>query len=153
MDEQTTGSPPSGQGARRRGEQGLATLEWLLILAAVAGLAALAVTLVYYYVEDTGDRFAAPSPRRTAAQIQAAEVVNAAKSASAADFATWSEWERYFGAKCGRIAITISDQRIKFAANQFDGPPGDTVFGPGAAQAADGQAPTSGKARAACTVR
>ena len=146
MDEQTTGSPLAGQGARRRGEQGLATLEWLLIVAAVAGLAALAVTLVYYYVEDTGDRFAAP-------QLQAAEVVNAAKSASAADFATWSEWERYFGDKCGRIAITISDQRIKFAANQFDGPPGDTVFGPGAAQAADGQAPTSGKARAACTVR
>ena len=106
----------------RRGEAGLATLEWLLIVGAVAGLAALAVVLVYHFVEDIGGRFAAPIPRLTAAEVQVAEVVNSAKSASADDFATWDDWERHFSGKCARIEIAIGDERIKVVTNEFNGP-------------------------------
>lgn len=137
----------------RRGEKGLATLSWLLIVGAVAGLAALAVVLVYYFVEDTGERFAAPNSRKTAAVVQAAEVVSAAKSASNGDFATWERWERYFTSKCSRIAITVGDDRIKIGGNSFEGPTGVTVFNASAAAAADAAAPTPTKAQASCTVQ
>ena len=38
-----------------RGEEGLTTLEWLLIVAAIAGLAALAVVLVQTVVNETAE--------------------------------------------------------------------------------------------------
>ena len=41
---------------------GLTTLEWLLIVAAVAGLAALAVVLVQHSVDETG--IESPTPTR-----------------------------------------------------------------------------------------
>ena len=43
----------SGRLPQRRDDSGLTTLEWLLIVAAVAGLAALAVVLVQNVVSDT----------------------------------------------------------------------------------------------------
>ena len=139
-------------GRVKRDEAGLATLEWLLIVGAVAGLAALGVVLVYSTVEETGDRFAAPIPRLTAAQVQAAEVVNEAKSAAADDFATWDDWERYFSGKCARIEITIGDERIGVTANEFNGPTGQTVFDPGIALTADTAAATTSKAQVNCSV-
>ena len=135
-----------------RDEAGLVTLEWLLIVGAVAGLAALAVVLVYSTVEETGDRFAAPIPRLTAAQIQAAELVNDAKSAAVDDFDTWGDWERYFSSKCARIEIIINDDRITVTGNDFNGPTGQTTaFNPAIALTADTAAPTASKAQANCT--
>ena len=58
---------PRRRGRSPRGDQGLTTLEWLLITAAVAGLAALAVVLVQAYVERTGERISNPDPRVTSA--------------------------------------------------------------------------------------
>ena len=139
-----------------RGEGGLATLEWLLIVGAVAGLAALAVVLVYYFVEETGERFVAPNPRATAAKVQAAEVVNAAKSAPAGNFESWDDWERYYSGKCSRIEITTGDKRIMVTANDFVRASGGTVFDTNAANqaaAADAAAPTPSKAQASCTVQ
>ena len=139
-----------------RNEAGLATLSWLLIVAAVAGLAALAVVLVYYFVEDTGDRFVAPNPRRTAAQFQAADIEVAAKAAQAGDFATWDEWERHFSGKCSRIEITIADERITLASNEFAKPTGgvtDFTSPSTALQNADSLPATSTKAQVDCTVQ
>lgn len=139
----------------KRDEAGLATLEWLLIVGAVAGLAALGVVLVYRSVEETGDRFAAPIPRLTAAQVQAAEVVNEAKSAAADDFDTWDDWERYFSGKCARIEITISDERISVTGNEFTralGGPGFDSDAARAASVADSDAATATKAQALCAV-
>ena len=137
-----------------RNDAGLATLSWLLIVAAVAGLAALAVVLVYYFVEDTGDRFVAPNPRRTAAQLQAADVEVSAKAAQAGDFATWDEWERHFSGKCSRIAITIGDERITIGPNEFNGPTGMTTFNHvgNYLSSADASAATIAKAQVNCTV-
>ena len=52
---------------QRRDDSGLTTLEWLLIVAAVAGLAALAVVLVQNVVSDTSEQIAGSSARKTAA--------------------------------------------------------------------------------------
>ena len=151
-------SEQAGQRRRpKRGEAGLVTLEWLLIVGAVAGLAALAVVLVYAFVEDTGDRFAAPIPLMTAAEVQAAEVVNEAKSASKDDFDTWDDWERYFRGKCARIEITAGDDRIKVASKVFNGPvdsQGDPVeeFRETAALAAHTSGPTATNAQVDCAV-
>ena len=143
-----------------RDEAGLATLEWLLIVGAVAGLAALAVVLVASTVEETGERFAAPIPRFTAARAQAAEVVNDAKSAAVDDFETWHDWEQYFSSKCARIGITINDDRISVSGNEFTGALGSggtvrVVFDSDAALAvsmADADAPTTTKAQTLCEV-
>ena len=132
-------------------------LEWLLIVGAVAGLAALAVVLVASTVEETGERFAAPIPRFTAARAQAAEVVNDAKSSTAADFETWHDWEQYFSSKCARIGITINDDRISVSGNEFTGATGGgTEFDSDAALAvsmADADAPTTAKAQTLCEVK
>ena len=138
-----------------RNDAGLATLSWLLIVAAVAGLAALAVVLVYYFVEDTGDRFVAPNPRRTAALFQAADIEVSAKAAQAGDFATWDEWERHFSGKCSRIEITIADERITLASNGFAKPIGATDFNNLGAtlQNADDLPATASKAQVVCTVQ
>ena len=59
---------------RRRNNRGLTTLEWLLIVAAVAGLAALAVVLVQNVVDDTAEQISGSSARLTAAKVAAAEI-------------------------------------------------------------------------------
>ena len=58
---------------QRRDDSGLTTLEWLLIVAAVAGLAALAVVLVQNVVRDTGEQIASNSARMQAATFEAAD--------------------------------------------------------------------------------
>ena len=63
---------------QRRDDSGLTTLEWLLIVAAVAGLAALAVVLVQNVVGETSEQIAGSSARKTAAQIAASEIMAAA---------------------------------------------------------------------------
>ena len=64
----------------RRDDSGLTTLEWLLIVAAVAGLAALAVVLVQNVVSDTSEQIAGSSARLTAAKVSAASVEQEAKN-------------------------------------------------------------------------
>lgn len=55
----------------RRDDSGLTTLEWLLIVAAVAGLAALAVVLVTNVVGDTSEQISGQSARATAVKVAA----------------------------------------------------------------------------------
>ena len=136
-----------------RGDSGLTTLEWLLITAAVAGLAALAVVLVQAYVEDTGDRMSNPDPRVTSAIHSASEVETDAKAASAGDFDLWADWESHFTQKCSLIAVLYSDAEVEVVDNHFmratDGfDPGDrcgTAFDPAAAALADEQSPKATK--------
>ena len=59
---------------QRRDDSGLTTLEWLLIVAAVAGLAALAVVLVQNVVSDTSEQIAGNSARMTSARVQADDI-------------------------------------------------------------------------------
>ena len=106
---------------KRRDDSGLTTLEWLLIVAAVAGLAALAVVLVQNVVSDTSEQIAGSSARLTAAKVSAASVEQEAKNADPTDerFNTWAEWENYFTDKCNRIQIVFSDAGITNPTSTF----------------------------------
>ena len=99
----------------RADESGLTTLEWLLIVAAVAGLAALAVVLVQNVVDQTAEEISGSSARRTAAQVAADAVELESKSARAFNnprIENWSDWELYYSDKCGRIGVTYSDAKV-----------------------------------------
>ena len=97
---------------RARDDSGLTTLEWLLIVAAVAGLAALAVVLVQNVVSDTSEQIAGSSARKTAAQVAALQIMRDADrdGATQPDSAdTYGEWITHYAAKCDRIEITFAD--------------------------------------------
>ena len=106
----------------RADESGVTTLEWLLIVAAVAGLAALAVVLVQNVVSETSEQIAGSSARLTAAQVAASSVqTEAGQPATLTDkrWDVWNKWDNYFTAKCERIKITFSDA-VNSVAASFD---------------------------------
>lgn len=136
-------------------ERGLTTLEWLLIVAAVAGLAALAVVLVQNVVDDTAEQLGGASARETAANVAADTVVREAKTAQPSDsrFSTWQKWELYFTARCERLEILYSDTNLDVAP-AFKRPTGkadDASPTTAELNAADDQPATSTKPRADCT--
>ena len=113
----TAAAGPVGvrRGRRRRDERGLTTLEWLLIVAAVAGLAALAVVLVQNVVGDTSEQIAGSSARKTAATIAADQIMqdairNAKDQPSSAK--NFGDWQRHYSSKCDRLEITYGDAGI-----------------------------------------
>ena len=149
------GTPSRKRRSLPRDELGLTTLEWLLITAAVAGMAALAVVLVSNAAEDTGAQLTDPDPRITAAKLQAFEVLRDATTASEDDFETWDDWERHFRRKCSLIEILYGDTGIRIIT-QFNKAVDGTVFdaaAAGFAAAADAEAPTATKAQTVCTVQ
>ena len=93
-------------------------LEWLLIVAALAGLAALAVVLVQRVADDTAEQISASPARRAAAALAAVEVERRARAATAASphTATWVDWERHFSARCARLAILYRDIDVEMDA-------------------------------------
>ena len=116
---------------QRRDDSGLTTLEWLLIVAAVAGLAALAVVLVQNVVSDTSEQIAGSSARKTAAQIAAVEIMadaqrDAADQPDSAD--TYAEWIIHYTAKCNRLKITYGDAGIVVSAAFVTGATVPTVI-------------------------
>ena len=102
---------------KRRDDSGLTTLEWLLIVAAVAGLAALAVVLVQNVVSETSEQIAGSSARETAARIAGLAVQDDAKlyDSSKDRFDTWNAWESYHTSKCNRISVTYADAGVTAA--------------------------------------
>ena len=93
---------------RRRGDRGLTTLEWLLIVAAVAGLAALAVVLVQNVVDDTAEQISQSSARLTAAEVAAAQITADGKT-QIADGDDVNEVNSDGRQKCERLRITYGD--------------------------------------------
>ena len=117
---------------QRRDDSGLTTLEWLLIVAAVAGLAALAVVLVQNVVGDTSEQIAGSSARKTAAKVAASTLVEDAKAATVTDFLptgsttvtaaqAYVAWDNYYTEKCNRIKIIYNDAGVEITA-AFTGP-------------------------------
>ena len=127
-------------------EAGLATLEWLLVVAAVAGLVALAVVLVQRVVDDTAGEVSASTPRLAAAAVAALEVERNARAATSAAprTATWSDWAEHFTAKCARLMILYEDVALEVDA-AFAAPTADSGTDPisGAALAAATEAASS----------
>ncbi len=101
---------------KRRDDSGLTTLEWLLIVAAVAGLAALAVVLVQGVVGDTAEQIAGSSARKTAATIAADEIMRDAQRDSSdqpASAKKYDDWEKYYKGRCDRLEIIYGDAGIE----------------------------------------
>ena len=117
----TQAAPPRRRGLFRRDEDGLTTLEWLLIVAAVAGLAALAVVLVQNVVDDTAEQIGGSSARQTAARVAASQIKDRALVADASSVTSSTASTRQtqleavaapFKADCDRLNITYSDAGI-----------------------------------------
>ncbi|WP_423917445.1 hypothetical protein [Candidatus Poriferisodalis sp.] len=95
-----------------RGDSGLTTLEWLLIVAAVAGLAALAVVLVQRVVSDTSEQIAGNSARQTAAKVAGVQVADKARAAGLETGADHDEINQDGKRECDRLKILYSDAGI-----------------------------------------
>lgn len=111
---------------KRRDDSGLTTLEWLLIVAAVAGLAALAVVLVQRVVSDTSEQIAGSSARKTAAQIAALDVTDKARAETADADNTAADLNAEYKSDCKLIAITygdVDDLEVIWSANINVDPP------------------------------
>jgi len=119
---------------KQRPEAGLTTLEWLLIVAAVAGLAALAVVLVQNVVDDTAEQISGSNARITAAEVAAAQITSDARSdlppnGSDATWATPTELRNRqseqqdvnseYSSKCNRLSITYSDAGVNANWNEI----------------------------------
>ncbi|MYD86312.1 MAG: hypothetical protein F4144_00965 [Acidimicrobiaceae bacterium] len=146
----------------RRDESGLTTLEWLLIVAAVAGLAALAVVLVTNVVGETSEQISGSSARETGAIIAADTLMNDSLRAATnqpASVNTYDDWVNYYNNRCERIKITYGDAGIDVSAN-FDldsGLTGTDTFdaanvNKGDAEATGDTSPATGKAVAECRI-
>lgn len=138
------------------GDRGLATMEWLLIVAALAGLAALAVVLVQSRVADTTERISGSEARLAAAIHTARAVENDARDASEADFEMWADWESHFTRECSRIAVFYGNIGAEVVNNNFRRATAGTAFDAAAAvhaAAGDEQPATATKAQVQCEVR
>ena len=136
---------------RRKGdERGLTTLEWLLIVAAVAGLAALAVVLVQNVVDDTAEQLGGASARETAANVAADTVEREARTADVNDarFNSWPKWEQYFKTRCERLQILYSDTNFSVDAEFRRAVTGDITAG--ALSTADREPATNSKPQVMC---
>ena len=101
---------------KHRDDSGLTTLEWLLIVAAVAGLAALAVVLVTQVVSETGEQIAGHSARLTSASLAADNIeqdllleVAAAATTELDSAAEGTAFAADSVRLCGRLTINYSD--------------------------------------------
>ena len=113
-------APPPRCIVRRDDESGLTTLEWLLIVAAVAGLAALAVVLVQNVVDSTAEQISNSSARLTSAIIAGNKITDdamrpAASQPSGAN--TWEKWERYYTDRCNRLGVIYANANVKATSN------------------------------------
>ena len=111
---------PTTLGRMRNDERGLTTLEWLLIVAAVAGIAALAVVLVQNVVSDVSEQIAGSNARVVAAQLAGEQIERDSKRPSDDQPPTIDDkddWERFYESRCERLRITYGDAGVNVYAN------------------------------------
>ena len=92
----------------RRDDRGLTTLEWLLIVAAVAGLAALAVVVVQNVVSETAEQIAGSSARQQAATLAAKDITELAGAESPKDSEALKAMNSRLRGRCERMNISYS---------------------------------------------
>ncbi len=94
----------------------MTTLGWLLLVAAVAGLAAVAVVLVQREVGSSGERVGSYSARQEAAEVAAAELVRRWRREVPSSALEAERLNRKFVARCRRIGILYADIDLDAAA-------------------------------------
>ncbi len=97
--------PAGAGGAGHRSERGLVTLEWLLIVGAIAGLAASSVLVVQRVLDDTTELPDDPLVRMLEADIAAAYIASDAQARFKEDSSSYTDTE--FEARCTGLATTV----------------------------------------------
>ena len=119
-------------GARGRlvgGEAGLTTLEWLLVVAAVAGLAALGVVLVQRVVGGTAERVESTDARQTAADLAVTSLAPRWQAEVPTSQREADEINRRYKRRCLQLGVIYSD--IDLRAEALEGAyTGGTGWGP-----------------------
>ena len=104
---------PSAGAPRRwaggRGEAGLTTLEWLLVVAAVAGLAALAVVLVRNVADDTAERLTQVNRRQLAYDLATTELTERWGAETPTTPEEAERINRDYAADCRDLSIIYAD--------------------------------------------
>ena len=103
-----------------RGEEGLTTLEWLLIVAAIAGLAALAVVLVQTVVNETAENVQSREARLTAADIATTEIHQDWRNENPTSQDEADEINRKYRTKCQRFGIIYADISLDIESKNGD---------------------------------
>ena len=103
-----------------RGEEGLTTLEWLLIVAAIAGLAALAVVLVQTVVNETAENVQSREARLTAADIATTEIHQDWRNENPTSPDEADEINRKYRTKCQRFGIIYADISLDIESKNGD---------------------------------
>ena len=98
----------AGLGNRRR-EQGLSSLEWLLLAAASAAFVATAVVVVQSVVRDVGIDAGGFSARFRAARVAADAVTREWRAHHPASQHEADMLNRRYGERCARLGITFAD--------------------------------------------
>ena len=92
-----------------RAELGLITLEWLLIVGAIAGIAASSVLAVQIAIDNSTDLPDRPDVRVVDAEIAAATVASEATEAMDANPGGYSQHDPDFKRRCEEVAHEYSD--------------------------------------------
>ena len=85
-------------------------------MAAVAGIAALAVVLVQNVVSDVSEQVAGSNARFVAGQLAGDQIeVEAARPIEdqPRTVKDWDDWERHYATKCKRLKITYGDAGVE----------------------------------------
>ena len=96
------------------------------MVAAVAGLAALAVVLVQNVVGDTAEQVASNDARQTAADLSTTELAERWRAAVPADQSQADEINRRYSQRCSQLGIIYADISLKVEAKD-----GSYTVGPG----------------------
>ena len=83
------------------------------MVAAVAGLAAIAVVLVQGVVGTTAEQVASHSARQEAAELAASVIHDEWRAEAPADADEAGEINRIYGRRCGRLAILYRDIELR----------------------------------------
>ena len=112
-----------------RCEAGLTTLEWLLVVAAVAGLAALAVVLVQNVVGGTAEQVEESDARQTAGDLAVTSLAQRWKAEVPTSQSEADQINRRYERRCRQLGIIYSD--ISLTAEALLGTyTGGTGWGP-----------------------
>ncbi len=97
-------------------DAGLTSLEWLLIVAAIAGLAAVAVVLVQTVVDSTAENMADHNPRQEAADFAANELTTRWRQETPASASEARRLNRRYMERCLRIGILYPEINLEVSA-------------------------------------
>lgn len=98
----------------RRGDEGLTTLGWLLMVAAVAGLAALGLVVVQQVVGGTAEDVASQRARQQAAFLAATELEQRWRAQAPSTREDADRINGVHAARCRRLAVIYGDIDLEF---------------------------------------